>query len=97
MTGSAPPVGALIFISIKPLVKLVLPTLAAFVLARRGLFDVAGSRAGAQLILNVTLPALLFSKIVPSFSQSNISALLPIVICALSYIGISLVFGVVIR
>lgn len=50
-----------------------------------------------MIILNVTLPALLFSKIVPSFTPDNISALLPIIVVAAFYQGISFVFGTGVR
>lgn len=46
---------------------------------------------------NVTLPALLFSKMVPSFNSTNIGALGPIILCSLLYMGVSIVFGVLIR
>ena len=53
--------------------------------------------SAAQIILNVTLPSLLFSKIIPSFTSDNISALGPIVLVAVVYLGISLVLTFLLR
>ena len=66
-------VGELIFISIRPLVKLILPTLAGFSLARLGQFPEQSTKSVAYLTLNVTLPALLLSKISLAINSSNVS------------------------
>lgn len=47
--------------------------------------------------LTRTLPALLFSKIVPSFSNENISALGPLFLTAAFYQGFSLLSAVIVR
>jgi hypothetical protein len=45
----------------------------------------------------VTLPALLFSKIVPSFTAENIGALGPIFLVGLVYQFLSAFLGVIVR
>ena len=91
-------VGELIFVSVRPLVKLILPTLAGFCLARLGQFPeqstksvVSGrglqpsaEREQAYLTLNVTLPALLFSKISLAINAENVSFIGVIVLSALT-------------
>lgn len=47
----------------KPLIKLIIPAGAGVLLAKAGMLPVAGSRACSQIILNITLPSLLFSKV----------------------------------
>lgn len=49
-------------------------------LTRSGLFPPEASKGASQLILNCTLPALLFSKIVVSFTPDNIQVIGPIII-----------------
>ncbi|KAL8283723.1 hypothetical protein RQP46_005518 [Phenoliferia psychrophenolica] len=74
---STPALNVVIWLSVKPIIKLALPAAAGFALTRSDMFPVSGSRAASQIILNVTLPSLLFSKIVPSFNSTNISAFGP--------------------
>lgn len=66
-----PALGTLIWISVKPLIRLIIPTGIGFILSRTGLFPAAASKGASQAILNCTLPALLFAKIIPSITQQN--------------------------
>lgn len=84
-------------ISVKPIIKLALPAAGGFFLARANLLPVAGSRAASQIILNLTLPSLLFAKILPSFTQDNVKAIGPIFLMAFVYLGMSLFMGLAIR
>lgn len=68
-----------------------------FWLTRAGLFPVPASRGASVLILNVFLPNLLFSKIVPSITPENAKAIGPIFLVGFVYIVISLVLGVLVR
>ncbi|GAA5920339.1 hypothetical protein JCM1841_005570 [Sporobolomyces salmonicolor] len=95
--STIPGVRTLIWLSVKPLIKLVIPAAAGFSLSRHDLFPPAASRGASQVILNVTLPALLFSKIVPSFTSDNVAAIGPIMLVGAVYMGISLALGLVIR
>ncbi|GAA5954599.1 hypothetical protein JCM21900_006078 [Sporobolomyces salmonicolor] len=95
--STIPGVRTLVWLSVKPLIKLVIPAAAGFSLSRHDLFPPAASRGASQVILNVTLPALLFSKIVPSFTSDNVAAIGPIMLVGAVYMGISLALGLVIR
>lgn len=66
-------------------------------LTRAGLFPVPASRGASQIVLNVTLPALLFSKIVPSITPDNAKAIGPIFLVGGVYMVISMVLGVLVR
>ncbi|BGP42192.1 Protein M3 [Rhodotorula kratochvilovae] len=90
-------VNALIWISIKPLLKLAIPTAIGVWLTRAGLFPIPAARGASQIILNVTLPALLFSKITPSINHDNAQAIGPIFLVAIVYLIISLLMGVIVR
>ncbi|GAA6055134.1 hypothetical protein JCM3770_007458 [Rhodotorula araucariae] len=96
-SAAIPSVNALIWISIKPLLKLAIPTAIGVWLTRAGLFPIPAARGASQIILNVTLPALLFSKITPSINHDNAQAIGPIFLVAIVYLLISLCMGVVVR
>lgn len=120
-----PATNALIWISFKPLLKLVsklcwhapgsahriifnetstddnlrqaIPAAIGCCLTRAGLFPVPASRGASQLILNCMLPALLFSKIVPSITPENAKAIGPIFLVGSVYMLISMLLGVLVR
>ncbi|BGP34061.1 Protein M3 [Rhodotorula toruloides] len=95
--SSIPSTNVLIWLSVKPLIKLVIPAGLGFWLTRAGLFPVPASRGASVLILNVFLPNLLFSKIVPSITPENAKAIGPIFLVGFVYIIISLLLGVLVR
>ncbi|PRQ74237.1 Auxin efflux carrier [Rhodotorula toruloides] len=95
--SSIPSTNVLIWLSVKPLIKLVIPAGLGFWLTRAGVFPVPASRGASVLILNVFLPNLLFSKIVPSITPENAKAIGPIFLVGFVYIIISLVLGVLVR
>ncbi|KII83930.1 hypothetical protein PLICRDRAFT_118835 [Plicaturopsis crispa FD-325 SS-3] len=84
--------GALIWVSLRPLIRLVICAGCGFVITRADIFPPAASAGAGQIIINVTLPCLMFSKIVPSFTSDNIGALGPLVLVAILYelIGITI-------
>jgi len=45
-----------------------------FVITKADMFPPVAARGASQVILNVMVPALMFSKIVPAFNKSNIQA-----------------------
>ncbi|KAJ7816252.1 auxin efflux carrier transmembrane protein [Mycena leptocephala] len=78
-------VGQLIWISCRPLFRLIICTGCGFFLTKADLFPAVAAQGTSQILLNITYPCLLFSKIVPSFSVQNIAALAPIVLIAVLY------------
>ncbi|GAA5881038.1 hypothetical protein JCM3774_003076 [Rhodotorula dairenensis] len=97
MSTTIPATNALIWISFKPLLKLAIPAAIGCCLTRAGLFPVPASRGASQLVLNCTLPALLFSKIVPSITPENAKAIGPIFLVGSVYMLISMLLGVLVR
>lgn len=83
--------------SYRPLLLFVEIVGVGFLLTKTGRFPASGTRAASVLILNMTLPCLLWSKIVPSFNNDNISALGPIILTAFFYQGLSCALGMVAR
>ncbi|KAK0474151.1 auxin efflux carrier [Armillaria novae-zelandiae] len=70
--------GQLIWISFRPLLRLVMSVLGGFVITKADIFPAAAARGAGQIALNITMPCLMFSKLVPAFSSSNISVLGPL-------------------
>ncbi|KAJ6477884.1 auxin efflux carrier transmembrane protein [Mycena vitilis] len=83
-------VGQLIWTSCRPLFRLIICTGCGFILTRTDLFPAVAAQGTSQILLNITYPSLMFSKIVPSFSVENIAALGPIVLVAVLYQALGL-------
>ncbi|KAF8603190.1 auxin efflux carrier [Ceratobasidium sp. AG-I] len=80
-----PTASTLIWISAKPLLKLVITTAFGYFLTKADLFGAVAARGAGQVLLNIFLPSLLFSKIVPGFTVQNIVALGPLILVACIY------------
>lgn len=61
------------------------------------MFPQAAAKGASSVTINLAIPALLFSSIVPAFTTANVSAIGPLVLLATVYILIGLLFGLVIR
>lgn len=68
-----------------------------FLLARKGLFPPAASKGLAQVTMNIGLPCLLFSSMVPSFNSENISNFGPLCLVAIIIMAIGLTLSLIIR
>ncbi|PVF96268.1 auxin efflux carrier [Serendipita vermifera] len=89
--------GALIWISCRPLLKMVLCTGSGFILAKLDLFSAMAARGAGQVMLNITMPCLLFSKMVPAFTPQNIGAIGPLLTMGCIYQGLGLLIALVVR
>ncbi|KAK4051116.1 hsp90 co-chaperone Cdc37 [Microbotryomycetes sp. JL221] len=72
-------------------------TVGGFLLIKCKIMDPSHTKACAAIILYMTLPALLFAKIVPSFNSQNISQLGPLFLTAFFYIILSKLLGILAR
>ncbi|KAG9311198.1 auxin efflux carrier [Chiua virens] len=86
------PVGELIWVSVQPVIRLFLCVAAGFIITKAGLLPATAASGAGQIMLNITVPSLMFSRIVPAFSSSNLGALGPLIFIALLYeaIGIAM-------
>ncbi|KAJ6480348.1 auxin efflux carrier transmembrane protein [Mycena sanguinolenta] len=85
--------GHLIWISCRPLFRLIICAGCGFAITKADIFPAVAARGTGQILLNITLPSLMFSKIVPAFTSQNISALGPLVLVALLYEGIGIILA----
>ncbi|ESK98283.1 membrane protein [Moniliophthora roreri MCA 2997] len=86
--------GTIIWISIRPLLRLILCTACGFIITKADLFPTVAARSLGQIILNITLPCLMFSKAVPAFTPENVGAIGPLTLVAFLYgaIGIAVAY-----
>ncbi|KAG6370646.1 auxin efflux carrier [Boletus reticuloceps] len=91
------PTGELIWVSAQPLIRLFLCVAAGFVLTKAGFLPPVAARSAGQMILNVTAPSLMFSRVVPAFNSSNIGVLGPLTLVALLYEAIGIVMSWIIK
>jgi predicted permease len=61
------------------------------------MFPQAATKGASSIAINLALPALIFSSIVPALTTKNISEIGPLVLLAIVYILTGLLCGVVIR
>ncbi|KAF9021484.1 auxin efflux carrier [Hymenopellis radicata] len=90
-------VGFLIYSGVMPLVKMFITIFLGFWLSRRGLFPPSASRGASQVAMNISLPGLIFSSVVPAFTSDNVSAMGPLFLQAFFYMGCGCIFGIIIR
>ncbi|KAJ6551977.1 auxin efflux carrier [Mycena capillaripes] len=86
-------IGYLIWISCRPLFRLIICAGCGFIITKADIFPPVAARGTGQILLNITLPSLMFSKIVPAFTSQNISALGPLVLVALLYEGMGIILA----
>lgn len=92
-----PPIGTIVYDGVKPLIRVFITTALGFLLIKRNIVPRDGTNVFSHLIVNVTLPCLLFSKIVPSFTSDNIGALGPIFLVGGVYQILSGFLGLIAR
>ncbi|GAA5996605.1 uncharacterized protein JCM10292_003082 [Rhodotorula paludigena] len=84
-TGAIPSVRTLVWLAVKPLIRIFFPASVGFGMQKAGMLPADATRASAIILINFLLPCLLFSKIVPSFNGDNVSVIGPILLTAFFY------------
>ncbi|GAA5887326.1 hypothetical protein JCM16303_006592 [Sporobolomyces ruberrimus] len=92
-----PAIGTIVYDGVKPLIRVFITTALGFLLIKRNIVPRDGINVFSHLIVNVTLPSLLFSKIVPSFTSDNIGALGPIFLVGITYQFLAAALGLIVR
>ncbi|KAJ7202146.1 auxin efflux carrier transmembrane protein [Mycena pura] len=85
--------GYLIWISCRPLFRLIICVSSGFAITKADLFPAVAARGTGQVLLNITLPSLMFSKIVPAFNSQNIGALGSLILVGFIYEGMGIVLA----
>ncbi|KAF9276864.1 hypothetical protein BGZ68_009697 [Mortierella alpina] len=87
----------LLWISAKPIIKFLVLGGCGAIMAKHGLLTPAGAKVVAGLILNYTLPALLFAKMLSCVNQENIEELGFVALIAVLYILMGAILGLVMQ
>ncbi|KZT24321.1 auxin efflux carrier [Neolentinus lepideus HHB14362 ss-1] len=90
-------IGQLIWVSVRPLIRLVITAGCGFAITKADIFPPIAARGAGQIALNITLPSLMFSKIMSAFNSDNISALGPLVLVAMLYEVVGIVMAWIIK
>ncbi|KAH7905444.1 auxin efflux carrier [Hygrophoropsis aurantiaca] len=97
MSSASESASTLIWVSVQPLIRLFLTAGCGFAITKAGLLPIIAARGAGQILLNITLPSLMFSKIVPAFNSQNIGALGPLIFVGLLYEAIGIVIAYIIK
>ncbi|CCL99484.1 uncharacterized protein FIBRA_01502 [Fibroporia radiculosa] len=89
--------GYLIYCGVMPLLKTFIAIFVGYFLGKSGKFSAEASKGASQVSMNVALPALIFSNVVPAFTPANVSALGPLFLTAFSYQAMGFTIGLLIR
>ncbi|KAF9332950.1 hypothetical protein BG006_004169 [Podila minutissima] len=87
----------LIWTSAKPILKFLVLGGCGAIMARHGLLTPAGAKVVAGLILNYTLPALLFAKMLSCVNQENAKELGLVAVCSALILLMGGFFGIIIQ
>ncbi|KJA26345.1 hypothetical protein HYPSUDRAFT_36646 [Hypholoma sublateritium FD-334 SS-4] len=89
--------GTLIWISCRPLIRLIFCIACGFGITKADIFPPVAASGAGQIVLSITLPCLMFSKIVPAFTTQNAGALGPLIVIALLYEALGMAMAFVIK
>ncbi|EJD04584.1 auxin efflux carrier [Fomitiporia mediterranea MF3/22] len=90
-------IGTLIWVSVRPLLRLVICASCGFIITKADIFPLVAARGTGQILLHITLPALFFSKIVPAFTSQNVGALGPLVLVAVIYEALGVLLAWIVK
>ncbi|KAK9896043.1 auxin efflux carrier [Cystobasidium minutum MCA 4210] len=89
--------GTYIWQGLKPTLKMVMTIGCGYILTKKGLFPPAASKGLSQVAMNIGLPCLLFSSMVPSFNDSNIQNFGPLSLVAILFVVIGTTLFAILR
>lgn len=81
----------------QPCLKMLMTIMCGYALTKKGLFPPAASKGLSQVTMNIGLPSLLFSSMVSSFNESNISNFGPLCLVAIIFQLLGFLMVLVIR
>ncbi|RPB04442.1 hypothetical protein L873DRAFT_1758966 [Choiromyces venosus 120613-1] len=90
-------IGQVIFTSFKPIIKMAAVGGGGVIFARKGYLTPESCKANASLIMNLLLPLLIFSTVLPAFDSGNMESVLAVVITGSFYQVLGLSFGLIVR
>ncbi|WVQ66266.1 uncharacterized protein L199_004445 [Kwoniella botswanensis] len=89
--------GDIIYKAFMPTLKMVLCIMLGFAATKKGWLTAPGAKGLGAIVVQITLPALLFSSMVTAFTPDNIKAFGPLVVIAVLYQLLGITFAWIIR
>ncbi|KAK9686807.1 Protein M3, partial [Basidiobolus ranarum] len=86
-----------IWMALKPILKLLINAAGGFALARAGIITPASAKILSKIIVNLLLPSLLISKLVPHLDIAEIANMGISILVLVTYILIGLVGGLIMK
>ncbi|KAG1769420.1 auxin efflux carrier [Suillus occidentalis] len=82
------PFGTLLWVAARPLLRLFLCVACGYGITRAGFFPAIATRGAVQVVLNITLPSLIFSRASSALNAENDVAFGPLIVIAIIYMAI---------
>ncbi|KAH8150835.1 uncharacterized protein LAJ45_05016 [Morchella importuna] len=97
MPGNSIGIGKVIFVAIKPMVKMAAIAGGGVYFAKKGFLTPEVCKANASILMNLLLPLLIFATVLPAFDRDNMTSVLSVVVTGGLYQVMGLVFGLIVR
>lgn len=89
--------GALLWVAARPLLRLFICVACGYSITRAGLFPAIATRGAVQVVLNITLPSLIFSRASSALNAENDAAFGPLIVIIIIYMAIGFTLSLFIK
>ncbi|KAG1741692.1 auxin efflux carrier [Suillus lakei] len=91
------PFGTLLWVAARPLLRLFICVACGYGITRAGYFPAIATRGAVQVVLNITLPGLMFSRASSALNAENDTAFGPLIVIAITYMAMGFTLSLVIK
>ncbi|KAG2343471.1 hypothetical protein BDR05DRAFT_1059664 [Suillus weaverae] len=91
------PFGTLLWVAARPLLRLLICVACGYSITRAGFFPAIATRGAVQVVLNLTLPSLMFSRASSALNAENDAAFGPLIVIAIIYMIIGFALSLFIK
>ncbi|KAG2130706.1 auxin efflux carrier [Suillus clintonianus] len=91
------PFGTLLWVAARPILRLFMCVAGGYGITRAGYFPAIATRGAVQIVLNVTLPSLIFSRASSALNAENDVALGPLFVIAIIYMAMGFLLSLFIK
>ncbi|KAG2122900.1 auxin efflux carrier [Suillus clintonianus] len=89
--------GILLWVAARPILRLFICVACGYGITRAGWFDAKATRCAVQVVLNITLPSLMFSRTASVLNAGNDAAFGPLLAIAVIYMAMGFALSLVIK
>ncbi|KAG1741689.1 auxin efflux carrier [Suillus lakei] len=91
------PFGTLLWVAARPLLRLFICVACGYGITMAGCFPAIATRGAAQVVLNITLPSLMFSRVSSALNAGNDAAFGPLIVIAITYMVMGFTLSLIIK